>query len=143
MIVTIFNSDRGKGGFKKKRRQMNILINLNFYLENADVVVFWLDNDPVGENICLQIQKHIEKIKLPCTRENFLRAKFSSLARKDIHTAFDGLKYKTNIHMATGVYAREEIDLRLGLSLTNLLTGKLHKDFRKWRNDNFRISYGP
>jgi hypothetical protein len=34
---------------------------LSHYIDGSDLVVFWLDNDEVGENICFQIMRMIER----------------------------------------------------------------------------------
>ena len=50
---------------------------------------------------------------------------------------------KPDYWKAKGCDAREEIDLRVGLSFTTYLSWKLHQMYKTFREANTRISYGP
>lgn len=56
-----------------------------------DYIVLWLDCDKEGENICFEVldicRRNIPKSRI----QRVFRAKFSSIAKKDIQTAFDSV----------------------------------------------------
>ena len=67
---------------------------LRYYLNGADVLVFWMDWDKVGENIWFQI-KELLKNELPrFPLENIFRAEFFSLRHKEIWKSYKNLKMK-------------------------------------------------
>jgi DNA topoisomerase III len=58
----------------------------------------WLDCDKEGENICFEVLE-ICKVNIPRSSKKIqrvYRAKFSSIANKDIVAAFEGLKDEPN-----------------------------------------------
>ena len=71
-----------------------------------DYIVLWLDCDKEGENICFEVLD-ICRHNIPYSkRQRVFRAKFSSIAKKDIQTAFDGLKLEPNYFESVSVDAR-------------------------------------
>jgi DNA topoisomerase-3 len=55
-------------------------------------VILWLDCDKEGENICFEVLD-ICKRSIPSSRlQRVYRAKFSSIAKKDLEAAFKDLK---------------------------------------------------
>jgi DNA topoisomerase IA len=60
----------------------------------SDVLVLWTDMSSEGENISLQIVDSV-KSNLPAPVEDYIfRAKYTSLAPKDVQEAFDNLVHK-------------------------------------------------
>ena len=116
---------------------------MSYYLHDTDVLILWLDNDRVGENICFQILRLVDYNQVKCAIENVLRVQFSSLAPLDILRAYDRANMKPNFMKSKAEDVREEVDLRLGLSFTTYLTNRLHKNFKSFKDMNKRISYGP
>lgn len=57
----------------------------------VDYVVLWLDCDKEGENICFEVLDICRKNIVSSKRQRVFRAKFSSIAKKDIQLAFDKL----------------------------------------------------
>lgn len=86
---------------------------------NIDFMVLWLDCDKEGENICFEVldicKKNIAKSKKV---QRVYRAKFSSIANKDIVTAFESLKYEPNYNEAISVDARQVLDLKIGVAFS-------------------------
>ena len=76
--------------------------------KNLDFMVLWLDCDKEGENICFEVLD-ICKSQIPRSSgrvQRVFRAKFSSIAKKDIVHAFEGLKNEPNYNEAISVDAR-------------------------------------
>jgi DNA topoisomerase-3 len=78
----------------------------------------WLDCDKEGENICFEVldicRKNIPKSKT----QRVFRAKFSSIAKKDIEAAFLGLKNEPNYFESLSVDARQIMDLKIGVAFS-------------------------
>lgn len=71
-----------------------------------DYIVLWLDCDKEGENICFEVLD-ICRHNIPYSRrQRVFRAKFSSIAKKDIQAAFDALKLEPNFNESISVDAR-------------------------------------
>lgn len=88
----------------------------------VDFVVLWLDCDKEGENICFEVldicRRNIPRSK----RQRVFRAKFSSIAKKDIQTAFDSLKNEPNYFESVSVDARQVMDLKIGVAFSRYQT---------------------
>jgi DNA topoisomerase-3 len=75
---------------------------------HCDFIVLWLDCDKEGENICYEVLE-ICKRNIPRSSpkvQRVYRAKFSSIANKDIVYAFENLKHEPNYNEAISVDAR-------------------------------------
>jgi len=112
--------------------------------KGVDYLVLWLDCDREGENICFEI---IDTIKHLLPDENtvgeqvIFRAKFSSLAEKDILGAYNNLTEPPNLNESLSVDARQIIDLKVGSAFTRFQTLTLKK---KYPELNLKVvSYGP
>lgn len=69
------------------------------------------------------------------------RAKFSSIAKKDIVNAFEGLKVEPNFNEAISVDARQVLDLKIGVAFSRFQTNRLASSIRK---AGIRmLTYGP
>jgi DNA topoisomerase III len=115
---------------------------LKYYINGADLVVSWMDWDTAGEQICLQLEKFIKRfpsIKFNCNR--ILRANFISLRPKHIIEAFNKLNSKPDAFKAQSADAREEIDLKVGLGFTKLISNEIKSNFEMPKDRSF--SFGP
>ena len=81
-------------------------------------MVLWLDCDKEGENICFEVldvcKKNIPRSKL----QRVYRAKFSSIADKDIRLAFNELRHEPSFNESVSVDARQVLDLKVGISFS-------------------------
>jgi DNA topoisomerase-3 len=81
-------------------------------------MVLWLDCDKEGENICFEVlnicRSNIPKSK----KQRVFRAKFSSIAKKDIEGAFNALKHEPNYNESVSVDARQVMDLKIGVAFS-------------------------
>jgi DNA topoisomerase-3 len=111
--------------------------------KNLDFMVLWLDCDKEGENICFEVldicKKYIPRSSGRVQR--VFRAKFSSIAKKDIVNAFEGLKVEPNFNEAISVDARQVLDLKIGVAFSRFQTNRLASSIRK---AGIRmLTYGP
>jgi DNA topoisomerase-3 len=85
---------------------------------SLDFLVLWLDCDREGENICFEVmdimKKNIPKSKL----QRVYRAKFSSIAPKDILASFNNLHMRPNFNESVSVDARQVLDLKIGVAFS-------------------------
>ena len=71
------------------------------------------------------------------------RAKFSSIAQKDIQTAFTALKAEPNFNESVSVDARQVLDLKIGVSFSRFQTKELAKVVKGRGQQKTSITYGP
>jgi len=69
------------------------------------------------------------------------RAKFSSIANKDIVAAFEGLKNGPNYNESLSVDARQVLDLKIGVAFSRFLTLRLAASIK--RAGVRMLTYGP
>ena len=104
-------------------------------------LLLWLDCDREGENICFEVientHQHMKKcgIKYP-----ILRAKFSAITESAIKTAMQNLTLP-NENEALAVDARQELDLKVGVSFTRFQTRYFQGKYSNL--DASVVSYGP
>ena len=81
------------------------------------MLMLWLDCDREGEAIAFDV---IDLIK--AVRPNIIvkRAHFSALTKQDINLACTKKLSDPDKNLADAVFARQEIDLRIGASFTRL-----------------------
>ena len=109
---------------------------------NMDFIVLWLDCDKEGENICFEVLEICKK-NIPRSKktQRIYRAKFSSIANKDIVAAFEDLKFEPNFNEAISVDARQVLDLKIGVAFSRLQTNKL---INAVKSSGVRmLTYGP
>ena len=84
-----------------------------------DFIVLWLDCDKEGENICYEVLDICKK-NIPNSKkvQRVYRAKFSSIASKDIKEAFNQLKHEPNFNESVSVDARQVLDLKIGVAFS-------------------------
>jgi len=108
--------------------------------KQAEYLALWLDCDREGENICYEVMSLCGSIP----EENVYRAHFSALTVPEIKTAFSNLG-RPDKHLAMAVDARQELDLKIGVAFTRLMTRTFlnyaKEKFRVW--DQTVLSYGP
>lgn len=104
-------------------------------------MVLWLDCDKEGENICFEVLDLCKKNIPQSKRQRVYRAKFSSIAPKDIVTAFENLKHLPNFNESISVDARQVLDLKIGVAFSRYQTQKLSKITLK--NGIRNLTYGP
>ena len=90
--------------------------------KNIDYLVLWLDCDREGENICFEVTHVCEPWmhKVDKGFDNILRAKFSSITMEDIRQAFYELKDGPDLNQSLSVDARQEIDVKIGVSISRM-----------------------
>ncbi|KXZ51646.1 hypothetical protein GPECTOR_11g100 [Gonium pectorale] len=109
-----------------------------------DVLVLWLDCDREGENICFEVMDNV--VPYMSRRgggggqPSVLRARFSAITAPEIRAAMNNL-VSPNEAEALAVDARQELDLRVGVSFTRFQTRFFQG--RYGNLDASVISYGP
>ncbi|CAE7847578.1 TOP3A, partial [Symbiodinium necroappetens] len=83
----------------------------------AEYLALWLDCDREGENICYEAWRLFSH----ACEENVYRAHFSALTQPEIKTAFKTLG-RPDKQLAMAVDARQELDLKIGVAFTRLMT---------------------
>ena len=79
----------------------------------AEYLVLWLDCDLEGENIGFEVISLCQEWVL---YDNVYRAKFSALTVQELTTAYQNLA-RPDKHAAMSVDARQEMDLKIGVSV--------------------------
>ena len=91
---------------KLDKSSKTIAKHLQYTSKGIDFMVLWLDCDKEGENICFEVLDICRKNIPSSKKQRIYRAKFSSIAKKDIQAAFDGLKSGPNFNESVSVDAR-------------------------------------
>ena len=106
----------------------------------------WLDCDREGENICYEVIKVCREAGLFLDDKFISRARFSALTESHIKAAWQRPD-KPDAKQSLAVDARQEIDLKVGVSFTRLLTHQLLAGaklrFAKCAPRLRLLSYGP
>jgi len=128
--------------------KVSVIEHLQEVSEDADFLCLWLDCDREGENICFEVISVLEKF-FP-DRSRIFRAKFSALTEVAIQNAWDTMwreKTRPNAAISQSVDARQELDLRIGVSFTRLITEKCKRSakasFPTLASRMEALSYGP
>eukprot|EP00957_Ditylum_brightwellii_P022369 1687713-Ditylum_brightwellii.AAC.1 len=150
--------------------KLRVVDHLRALAAGCDHLVLWLDCDAEGENIAYEVigvtrraleQRALAKDRPKPTVDNdgdsecsstttnttsarrVHRARFSSITKKAIQDAFDNLS-EPDPALSRSVDARQELDLRVGVALTRLLTWRCVGSARKRFSPSTRmVSYGP
>ena len=137
---------------KKGKVDLSLLQDyLCLYIDGSDMIILWLDNDIAGEDISFQIKIMLETYlfedednrPVDYKPENMMRARFSSLSKREILNSFQNSYYHLDENKSLAFSARNEIDLRLGVAFTTLLSNELGSLFPSNREAQRTISYGP
>lgn len=150
----VLHSPEGKGGIVK---------HLEREARGMDYLVLWLDCDREGENICFEVIRCVSKamkqpqnFRRPMTQQQqqsfkgarytqqtpqtIFRARFSAVTPKDIEKAMQNL-VEPNENEAWAVDARQELDLKIGVSFSRFQTRYFQGKYGNL--DSAVISYGP
>jgi len=129
--------------------KLRVVDHLRALAGDSDHLVLWLDCDAEGENIAHEVMAVTRKAihsNLSSSDEGTIRihrAKFSAITPKALQDAFSTLE-QPDPDLSRSVDARQELDLRIGVALTRLLTWKCINTARKRFSSSTRmISYGP
>eukprot|EP00980_Cylindrotheca_fusiformis_P023988 scaffold11292_cov116-Cylindrotheca_fusiformis.AAC.2 len=126
--------------------KLRVLDHLRALSADADHLVLWLDCDPEGENIAhevIAVTRRAFDTKNSANDDRIHRARFSAISPKSLRDAFASLE-KPDAALSRSVDARQELDLRIGVALTRLLTWKCVRVARNRFSPTTRvISYGP
>lgn len=90
--------------------------------KGIDFMVLWLDCDKEGENICFEVLDICRRNIPSSKRQRVFRAKFSSIAKKDIQTAFEAVKAEPSYFESVSVDARQIMDLKIGVAFSRYQT---------------------
>jgi len=124
-------------------RKVRVVEHLQELARGSSNLCLWLDADREGENIGFEVVA-VCRESFP-KDDNIFRAVFSALTKTEISCAFASLG-RPNPLVAQGVDARQELDLRVGVSFSRLLTKHLGSKSRAQKAPNQRrrlVSYGP
>jgi len=129
--------------------KLRVIDHLRALAGESDHLVLWLDCDPEGENIAHEVmaitrQAICSKVGASNDDQNRIhRARFSAISQRALRDAFRSLE-EPDPALSRSVDARQELDLRIGVALTRLLTWKCVGMARKRFGPSTRlISYGP
>eukprot|EP00536_Pseudo-nitzschia_multiseries_P002733 jgi/Psemu1/6184/gm1.6184_g len=109
--------------------KLRVIDHLRALAGESDHLVLWLDCDPEGENIAHEVmavtrQAIDSKIGSSGEDQNRVhRARFSAISQNALRDAFKTLE-EPDPALSRSVDARQELDLRIGVALTRLLTWK-------------------
>ncbi|KAJ9471097.1 putative uncharacterized protein LOC100215195 [Diplonema papillatum] len=119
-----------------------IIETLEYEARGCSHLVLWLDCDREGENIGFEVIE-ITRRSFPSDNQIF-RARFSALTADSLHQAFNALQ-RPDANMSMAVDARQELDLKIGVTFTRFLTRSVRSIAQeKWEDQTLKtISYGP
>ena len=112
--------------------------------DGCDYLYLWLDCDNEGENICFEVINLLQGAGIFLDETRIFRAHFSALTEKALRYSFAN-PIKPRKSVSDSVDARQELDLKIGVSFTRLLTW----EFKDGAQLTFKmpklkvLSYGP
>merc|ERR1719153_1423233 len=122
-------------------KKLRIVEHLQELAQEAEYLALWLDCDREGENIGFEV---ISLCNEWIPYDNVYRAKFSALTAHELVNAYNNLD-RPDKYAAMSVDARQELDLKIGVAFSRLMT-KAYLDMarEKFRlRDQKVISFGP
>lgn len=113
----------------------NLLYNIENLSKKCGLLILWLDCDREGENIAYEIIQISQK-----ANPNIIikRAQFSVLENTEIKNAIENLQ-EPNQNLALAVDLRQELDLRIGSSLTVFQTNSLQEKNKTLKYKTIRL----
>ena len=138
-ITSIFQAKTRKV-VEETSERLGVVQHLQAQAEGCGWLCLWLDCDREGENICFEVLNVLPQF----SAERVWRAKFSAVTEREVRGAWSHLD-KPNAAEAAAVDARQELDLKVGVSFTRLLTRALRDAARRrFSMPTLRLlSYGP
>lgn len=114
----------------------NLLYNIENLSKKCGLLILWLDCDREGENIAYEIIQISQK-----ANPNIIikRAQFSVLENTEIKNAIENLQ-EPNQNLALAVDLRQELDLRIGSSLTVFQTNSLQEKNQTLKFKTIRLA---
>ena len=140
--------------------KLRVVDHLRALAGECDHLVLWLDCDAEGENIAFETigvtrrafeQKMEKELSLHEQSESgtyepvrrIHRARFSAITREALRNAFQNIG-EPNAALSRSVDARQELDLRVGVAMSRLLTWRcVGLARRKYSDATKLVSYGP
>ena len=128
--------------------KLRVIDHLRALAGESDHLVLWLDCDSEGENIAHEViaitrQAIINNNNNNANEKIIHRARFSAISPEALRNAFISLE-DPDPALSKSVDCRQELDLRIGVALTRLLTWRCVGVARKLLGPATRvISYGP
>ena len=122
-------------------KKLRIVEHLQELAQEAEYLALWLDCDREGENIGFEV---ISLCNEWIPYDNVYRAKFSALTAPELVGAYNALD-RPDKYAAMSVDARQELDLKIGVAFSRLMTRQyLDLAREKFRlRDQKVISFGP
>lgn len=122
-------------------KKLGIVEHLQELGSESQYLYLWLDCDREGENIGFEV---ISLVSDSIHYDNVYRARFSSLTKTELNQAYSN-PIRPDKYAALCVDARQELDLKIGVAFTRLMTHTYLEQARaKFRlKDQRCISYGP
>ena len=120
--------------------RLGVVEHLRQQAQGCDWLCLWLDCDREGENICFEVLSLLPQF----SAERVWRAKFSAVTEREVRGAWAGLG-KPNANESAAVDARQELDLKVGVVFTRMLTRALRDAARRrFALPSLRLlSFGP
>ena len=132
--------------------KLRVLDHLRALAANSDHLVLWLDCDAEGENIAHEVisvcRRALESnaqsdANSPGEARRVHRARFSAITGDALREAFGKLE-EPDPALSRSVDARQELDLRVGVAMTRLLTWRCVALARRHFSPSTKlVSYGP
>ena len=138
-IASIFSAKTHKV-VEETSERLRVVEHLHSQAAGCGWLCLWLDCDREGENICFEVLSLLPQF----AAERVWRAKFSAVTEREVRGAWAHLA-KPNAHESHAVDARQELDLKVGVVFTRMLTRALRDAARKrFSLSSLRlISFGP
>ena len=131
--------------------KLRVIEHLRAAAAGADHLVLWLDCDAEGENIAHEVigvtrralEMRAAQMDAPAHQQRVHRARFSAITPDALRDAFRALG-EPDAALSRAVDARQELDLRVGVAMTRLLTWRCVGVARRAFSPSTKvISYGP
>merc|ERR1740131_38290 len=139
-LSELFNS-AVKKQVEDTTKKLRVVEHLQELAQESEYLALWLDCDREGENIGFEV---ISLCNEWIDYDNVYRARFSALTGPELNTAYGNL-VRPDKYAAMCVDARQEIDLKVGVAFSRLMTrAYLDMAREKFRLRDVKVvSFGP